>query len=163
MFHCAFHCAFYCVSQRRARFTASHSVARISLSVCCELGWRGSNNVRKAFGCVECMPPAPPCGNVGQYTLLLWQWSVFSVFSARPCQQCQPLVCLGWFALRLVIVVRLDSLLLLGRERRRFGWLQCFESCAKLCGASASLSTLWDPLLCWTRSCTGCVLSSLSQ
>ena len=79
MFHCAFHCAFHCVSlrslrfttfhcvsQRRARFTASHSVARISLSVCCELGWRGSNNVRKAYRGVECMPPAPPCGNVGQ-------------------------------------------------------------------------------------------------
>ena len=32
----------------------------ISLSVCCELGWRGSNNVRKAYRGVECMPPAPP-------------------------------------------------------------------------------------------------------
>ena len=58
------------------RFTAFHSavrvslhptgVARISLSVCCELGWRGSNNVRKAYRGVECTPPAPPCGNVGQ-------------------------------------------------------------------------------------------------
>ena len=31
MFHCVFHCAFHCVTQRRARFTAFHSAARISL------------------------------------------------------------------------------------------------------------------------------------
>ena len=56
---------------------------------------------------------------------------------------CQPLVYLGLrFALRLVIVVSVGFALVVGRERRGFGWLQCFESCAKLCGASASLSAL---------------------
>ena len=47
----------HCVSQRRARFTAFYSAARISLSVCCELGWRAAIALGKRRG-VEC--PLPP-------------------------------------------------------------------------------------------------------
>ena len=54
MFHCVFHCAFHCVTQRRARFTAFHSAARISLQPkVCRGKFPISNAIKSSSGPVN--------------------------------------------------------------------------------------------------------------
>ena len=54
MFHCVFHCAFHCVTQRRARFTAFHSAAHISLQPrVCRGKFPISNAIKSSSGPVN--------------------------------------------------------------------------------------------------------------
>ena len=65
------------------------------------------------------MPPAPPCGNVGQVPFFCHN-EAFLAYSKSD----HVSTCLSWATICIApcyCFFRLDSLLLLGRERREFG------------------------------------------